>query len=150
MSGSLKSCLPCVELLGYIVTNFSFSTAFAPDAKPLTSYCREDIQRHVAFMQNEEDSSVIRLDLDLSVSEESKKEYAYDWKLSISGLFKGAIPLEDQNEEDTAITFTSCSSLLYSSAREYLRSATSIGAAGAILLPTTSFVESPRDKDTEE
>ena len=80
------------------------------------------------------------VELDLSQEPDEKANVPYHFKIKLVGLFRctnkeGNVPLE-------VFVRTNGSSVLYGIARETLRSVTSVGPWGDMLLPTVSFYAS--------
>lgn len=149
---NVTACPPCVELLKYAVTKFFFETNANALSELSIEYRREHIKRTTLLKKNKKEPLICCFELDLGVSEEAQEKYAYNWEISISGFFKCVAPIDKQDEKDFETTLASCFSILYSSAREYLRNATSAGIRGSFILPTVSFVKYPQiqQEETEE
>lgn len=137
---------PPIILQSYYVTDFSLGIASYPD-NPDVEVCVEHLKCGVNVFHNEDNPDMWMVTLELGLKE-VPSDFPYLWSLSLNGLFKAVImpKKEGHYEEIAPMIHNTGASILFSTAREYLRSATSACVCGSILLPTVSFY--PADGNT--
>ena len=90
---------------------------------------------------NSEDTSRWKFHLRLESDIPAESNYPYDFSLEMVGFFKVFFP-EPLGKDETLIR-TNATTLIYTTAREIIASATSRGPYPGVLLPAVSFVNSP-------
>ncbi|MCL4310287.1 MAG: protein-export chaperone SecB [Actinomycetota bacterium] len=100
---------------------------------------------------NSEDISRWRFHLQLKSDIPTESNYPYDFSLEIVGFFK--VFFDEPLGKDEIVLRVNATSLLYSTAREVVASATSRGPYPGVMLPAVSFANSPlvdRAKELEK
>lgn len=143
--------MPAVDLLGYTVTDVSFHADMENIAPPPVIFDRNDIVRTTTTRYNKENLSIWQVGMDLGIKKEAQGKYAYNWNISITGVFKVNLPLDSLTiEELEKHVRLNGATLLYTTAREYLRSLSSPALKGAFILPTVTFFEAPSPKQAKK
>ena len=142
---------PAVDLLGYAITDVTFKSNIEGVEELSTVYKREDIDRKTAISCNSDSPEIWRVDLTLALKRKAWKCYAYNWSVSLIGVFKCNMPTADYpDDERERMVSQSALSILYTTAREYLRALSAPGIKGAFLLPTVSFIEAKKSFSKEK
>jgi len=90
---------------------------------------------------NSEDNSRWRFHLRLKSDIPADSNYPYEFSLEIVGFFK--VFFDEPLGKDEILLRVNATTLLYTTAREVIASATSRGPFPSVLLPTVSFANSP-------
>lgn len=141
-----------LQLTRYLVPEISVSanSAFNPgksvevDAEQLT------VHSVVAPLKDQKGSKDHSWLMEMSVTQclKEKQNFPYTFKVSLVGVFLCKDGLPPSLEEERFVR-TNGSSVLYGAAREILRSITTLGPWGEVLLPSVSFVEDEVSKQEQ-
>ena len=141
------SKFPAVDLIGYAVSGVSFKVDLEHLNERAIQIDRNDLLRDTSTQRSDETPSIWQIEMHLGIKRNAQKKYAYHWDLSLLGVLKCDIPerVLDAAQLQDNILLNGCS-LLYTTAREYLRSLTALALKGPILLPTVTFALMPSTK----
>lgn len=138
-----------LQLLRYVVAEISVSAnrTFDPSKPSDCDITRMSVETVVNQQKTSEQGSDNSWLVEMAISQKvlEGQNFPYDFNLIIVGVFalkEGAIAA---NKESQFVTVNG-SSMLYSAARELIRSTTAIGPWGELFLPTVSFY----DKETSQ
>ncbi|MHB8859330.1 MAG: hypothetical protein ACYC6Z_07600 [Thermoleophilia bacterium] len=151
-----------LQLEGYYIKNLEFSlrasveeeaTFFAPiGLQYLPNEIKEIDPVTINFSggggPNSEDVSRWKFNLRIKSDIQADSNYPYDFSLEIVGFFKVFFP-EPLGKDEVTLR-VNATSLIYTTAREVLASATSRGPYPGVLLPTVSFANSPLVERAED
>lgn len=141
-----------LQLVRYLAPEIAMSanSAFNP-AKPIEAGTDQLAVQAVVAQQKAPDnfqgrSWVIEMSITQTIKE--GQNFPYTFKLALVGLFlchDGKLA----NEIEERFVRTNGSSILYATARELVRSLTTLGPWGQVLLPTASFYENVTEEKEE-
>ncbi len=133
-----------LELEDYFVTALNLTANRAYDGQKERDACAKDLLVEPFVRPDEKDGRHWQVTLKVTYRPGPAVNAPYHFALEIVGLFRVAAEVADDKVE--WLVQTNATSVLYSTAREILRSAMANGPNPPLLLPTGSFYE-PRKEE---
>lgn len=135
-----------LELQNYFVTALSLTANRSFDGRKPLAACASDLRVEPFVLADESDARHWQVTLKIAYRPGPDVNAPYHFAVEIAGLFQVTLQVPDENVK--WLVETNATSVLYSSAREILRSVMSNGPYPPLLLPTLSFYE-PRTTQAE-
>lgn len=134
--------------MGYAITDVVFHVNAENIEQLPVIFDRNDIERLTATRYNKDNLSIWQVEMELGIKKEAQGKYAYNWCIRLIGVFKVNLSVDslslDELEKHVRLNGAT---LLYTTAREYLRTLSSTAPKGAFLLPTVTFFEASPPKN---
>jgi preprotein translocase subunit SecB len=92
--------------------------------------------------KNADDAALFQIKLNIKIQPGAESNLPYSIALEIVGVLKSSFTGTEEHIQ--RVVFVNGSSILYGTAREIVRSATSLGPYAQVLIPTVVFSEPPK------
>ena len=143
-----------LDLKWYGISSFSFSYAQDEEMKSDAEEPKLDVQVTRNHKTKTDDKHFHLIEMDISVEVKRKDVQLVNVALKINGIFdarpKNSKPDEEEEKKLLSIVSINGSSILYGIAREYISMATCHCPGGCFILPSVSFMPSPKKKGKQK
>jgi preprotein translocase subunit SecB len=133
-----------LQLVRYVVSDIQCTAnpGYSSDAEMEHLADQFEVRTNINRLDGSEDPSVHHWSVEMTIMQQvgPKQNFPYSFKLSLLGIFECRQTEKGPRDEDQFVRVNG-SSILYGAAREVVRSLTSVGCWGDLILPTVSFYD---------